>query len=166
MQKIKRLLSDKAERMELIRYVVAGGLTTVLSILISYGCYILFSDDHTINGANTQQVMLGNIISWIVSVLFAFWINRRMVFRVSGEGRRNVLKELAQFASARVISLLVFEEGMAALLSAVGVSNLINRLIVLVFVTVFNYVASKFWIFAKKPEEAPEESAEEPESRP
>jgi len=30
------------------------------------------------------------------------------------------------------------------------VSNFVNRIIVLVFVMVFNYVISKFWIFKKK----------------
>lgn len=149
MQKIKKLLGDKEELMELVRYVVAGGLTTVLSILISYGCYMLFSADHTINGADTTQVLISNIISWVVCVVFAFWINRKMVFRVSGEGRSNLLKEFWQFAGARVVSLLVFEEGFAALLKAMGVTNVWNRLIVLVLVTVFNYVASKFWIFKK-----------------
>ena len=35
------------------------------------------------------------------------------------------------------------------LLKLVGVSNIVNRVIVLVFVMVFNYAVSKFWIFKK-----------------
>ena len=35
------------------------------------------------------------------------------------------------------------------MLKLVGVSNIVNRVIVLVFVMVFNYVVSKFWIFKK-----------------
>ncbi len=38
------------------------------------------------------------------------------------------------------------------LLKWMGVTNFLNRIIVLVFVMVFNYVISKFWIF-KKPRE-------------
>ena len=39
---------------------------------------------------------------------------------------------------------------MALLLAKIGVSNIVNRIIVLVFVMVFNYVVSKFWVFKKK----------------
>ena len=104
MQSLKKLLADKKEMMELVRYVVAGFITTVLSVIISYGVYMLLSSDHTINGASPAQVVAGNTVSWIICVLFAFWINRRMVFRVRGGTRRDVVKELTAFAGARVVS--------------------------------------------------------------
>ncbi|MDD3214549.1 MAG: hypothetical protein PHY64_12815, partial [Eubacteriales bacterium] len=71
MQKIRKVLSNREEMLELVRYLIAGVLTTLLSLAVSYGCYILFSEDHTINGANTAQLMLGNGISWVVAVIFA-----------------------------------------------------------------------------------------------
>ena len=150
MQKLKSLLTNRDERMELIRYLVAGVLTTLLSLIISYGIYMLLSPDHTINGANTVQVMVGNAVSWVVCVIFAFWINRKMVFRVSGGDLQSKSREFIEFVGARAASWALFEEGIAALITLMGVSNLINRLIVLVLVTVFNYVASKFWIFKPK----------------
>ena len=103
-----------------------------------------------INAATAQQVMIANAVSWVIAVLFAFWINRKMVFRVQGGTSGSVLKELAEFAFGRVLSFVLFEEGMALLLAKIGVSNIVNRIIVLVFVMVFNYVVSKFWVFKKK----------------
>jgi putative flippase GtrA len=158
MQSLKKLLHDKQELLELARYVVAGFLTTLLSVLISYGVYMLLAEDHTINGANPAQVVIGNTVSWVVCVLFAFWINRRMVFRVTGGTRRQVLAELMAFAGARVVSWALFEAGLAALLKVMGIQNTVNRLIVLVLVTVFNYVASKFWIFKAKAPAADQEA--------
>ena len=73
-----------------------------------------------------------------------------MVFRVAGGNSRSKLREFVEFAGARVASFLLFEQGLMLLMKSWGVSNLLNRLIVLVLVMVFNYVASKFWIFAKK----------------
>ena len=35
------------------------------------------------------------------------------------------------------------------LLKLMGITNMVNRVLVLVFVVVFNYVASKFWVFKK-----------------
>lgn len=170
MQRIKRYLDAHAKTYELLRYVVAGGLTTLLSLIVTYGLYILLSEDHTINGANAAQMVVSNAVSWVVSVLFAFWINRRMVFRVYGGARKQQLVELVEFAGSRVVSFLVFEQGLALALKAMGVSNLINRLIVLLFVMVFNYVASKFWVFAKKaprtPAQAPQEASTEAEAPP
>ena len=161
MQSLKKLLNNKQEMQELIRYVVAGFLTTLLSVVISFGYYMLVSPDHTVNGANPVQVVVGNTISWVICVLFAFWINRRMVFRVGGNERKTVLTELAAFAGARVVSWALFEAGLAALLKLAGILNTWNRLIVLVLVMVFNYVASKFWIFKGKTPAAAQEAPPE-----
>ncbi|MCE5343315.1 MAG: GtrA family protein [Eubacteriales bacterium] len=152
MQKLKKLLNDRKEMLELVRYVIAGGVTTLLSLAIKYGCYILLSQDHTIDGANTAQVMTGTLISWVIAVVFAFWINRWMVFRVQGGTRHSKIREFLQFAGARLVSWAVIEEGIAVLIKLAGISNTVNALIVMVLVTVFNYVVSKFWIFKPKPD--------------
>ena len=98
--------------------------------------------------------MIANAVSWVIAVLFAFWINRKMVFRVKGGTGASVLRELGEFALGRVLSFALFEEGMAYLLKLIGVSNVVNRIIVLVVVMIFNYVVSKFWVFKDKKEKA------------
>ncbi|MFH1512330.1 MAG: GtrA family protein [Bacillota bacterium] len=151
MQKLKTLYSEKQHELwEMIRYIVAGALTTAVSLIVSYGSYMIMAADHTINGASTAQVAIGNVISWIVAVIFAFWINRWMVFRVKYADQKTRMKAFFQFVSARVISLLLFEVGLAALLNIWGVQNIFGRIIVLVLVMAFNYIASKFWIFKPK----------------
>lgn len=170
-QKIKDYLSTHKEQYELLRYVIAGGLTTLLSMLVQYGfCFILAPKEpmtgsalrwviDTINRADSAQMSIATAISWVIAVLFAFWINRVMVFRAKKAGGTVILKELGQFALSRVVSFLLFEQGMMLLIKAMGISNIWNRLVVLIFVTVFNYVVSKFWIFKGKSEtEAPAEA--------
>ncbi len=152
MQKMKALYREKHTQIwELIRYVFAGGVTTLLSLVVSYASYMLMAENHTINGATPGQVAIGNVISWIVAVIFAFWINRRMVFRVRFTTQKERFTAFFQFVSARVVSLLLFEVGLAAALSALGVQNVFGRIIVLILVMAFNYIASKFWIFKEKP---------------
>ena len=160
-QKIKTWLESHPKEYELLRYLIAGGLTTVLSMLISYGVCFLLADRaplegnallwviDSINRATKAHVSLANAISWVISVLFAFWINRVMVFQVEGGSTGRIGKELAQFAGGRILSFLLFEQGLMLLLKTIGVSNFINRIVVLVFVMVFNYVVSKIWIFKK-----------------
>jgi putative flippase GtrA len=161
-QKLKRLFSNREETLELVRYIIAGGLTTLLSLVVTYGCEMLLSQDHTINGANTVQVMVSTLASWVIAVIFAFWINRRMVFRVHGGTRRTIAREFAQFVGARLVSWAVIEEGLAVLIKLAGVTNVWNRLIILVLVTIFNYVASKFWIFKPTPVTQPRPDGSEP----
>ncbi|MEG0740719.1 MAG: GtrA family protein [Clostridia bacterium] len=160
-QKIKHYLVNHEKQYELLRYLIAGGLTTLLSMLIHYAVCFLLADKPpfsgnllpwligSINLATPMQLSIASAISWVIAVLFAFWINRVMVFRVQGGKNLQIGKELAQFAASRAISFFVFEQGLMLLLKAVGVSNFVNRIIVLVFVMIFNYVVSKFWIFKK-----------------
>ena len=157
-QKIKNWLESHQKEYELLRYLIAGGLTTVLSMLISYGVCFILADRapmegnlilwiiDSINRATAGQVSFANTASWVVAVLFAFFINRGMVFRAQGG---SMLKELIQFAGGRLVSFFLFEQGLMLLLNLIGVSNVINRIAVLLFVVVFNYVISKFWIFKK-----------------
>jgi putative flippase GtrA len=150
MQKLKKLLTNREEMMEMIRYLIAGGLTTVLSIALKYGSYIALSEDHTVNGADPLQMVIGNAFAWIIAVIFAFWINRGMVFRVQGGTKQSKRTEFLQFVGARLVSWAAIEEGVALLIQWIGVSNLWNVLIVTALVTIFNYVVSKFWIFKPK----------------
>ncbi len=172
-KKIKNYLDTHAKQAELLRYLVAGGLTTLLSMVIHYGiCFLLAQKDafaggnliawvmDSINKATPTQMSVASAISWVISVLFAFWINRVMVFQVEKASAGKVATELLQFAGSRIVSFLVFEQGMMLLLKAMGVSNIVNRIIVLIFVMVFNYVASKFWIFKKNDAPAAEGSQE------
>lgn len=163
-QKIKAYLDGHSKQAELLRYVIAGGLTTLLSMIIHYGlCFLMVEKDtfiggsligwvvDAINRATPLQLTIASTASWIISVLFAFWINRWMVFRQGKAGAGRILVELVQFAGSRIVSFLVFEQGLMHLLKLMGVTNVVNRVLVLVFVMVFNYVASKFWVF-KTPE--------------
>jgi len=148
--RIIRFLRAHPRIYELVRYLIAGGLTTLLSLAVSALFCIIVSEDHTVDGATVAQLNVGKGLSWVIAVLFAFWINRRMVFRRRGGAASLIMRELAQFATSRAASGAVFEFGLLNLLAILGVGNMMNMIIVLIFVTVFNYLVSKFWIFSKK----------------
>jgi len=152
--RIAAFLHAHPRECELVRYAIAGGLTTLLSLAVSSLFCIIVSADHTVDGATVAQLNIARGLSWVISVLFAFWINRRMVFQRRGGTAGHIIKELGQFALSRAVSGVVFEFGLLNLLAFLGVGNMMNMIIVLVFVAVFNYVVSKFWIFSKnEPEE-------------
>lgn len=52
---------------EVIRYLIVGALTTVISLCVYYGCVFTF-----LNPQIPWQLQGANIISWIAAVTFAY----------------------------------------------------------------------------------------------
>ena len=126
---------------EIVRYLIVGGLTTVVSLSVYYGCVLTFLDPK-----NPLQLQAANIISWIAAVTFAFFANRIFVFRSHGTG---VLREAGAFYLARVGTLLMDMCIMFVGVTLMGYSDKVMKLIVQVVVTIANYVFSKLFVFRK-----------------
>ena len=126
---------------EIVRYLIVGGLTTVVSLSVYYGCVLTFLDPK-----NPLQLQAANIISWIAAVTFAFFANRIFVFRSRGAG---VLREAGAFYLARVGTLLMDMGIMFVGVTLMGYSDKVMKLIVQVVVTIANYVFSKLFVFRK-----------------
>ena len=124
---------------EIVRYLIVGGLTTVVSLSVYYGCVLTFLDPK-----NPLQLQTANIISWIAAVTFAFFANKVFVFRSHGS---NVLHEAGAFFAARVGTLLMDMGIMFGAVTVCGMNDKIAKLIVQVAVTVANYILSKIFVF-------------------
>ena len=70
---------------ELINYLIMGVLTTVVSLASYYFCVFTILDPK-----DAVQLQIANIISWILSVTFAYLTNRRFVFE---SHNKNIAKE-------------------------------------------------------------------------
>ena len=126
---------------EIVRYLIVGGLTTVVSLSVYYGCVLTFLDPK-----EPLQLQAANIISWIAAVTFAFFANRIFVFRSTGAG---VLREAGAFYLARVGTLLMDMGIMFTGVTLMGYSDKVMKLVVQVVVTIANYVFSKLFVFRK-----------------
>ena len=124
-----------------MNYLIVGGLTTVVSLGVYYGCVLTILDPEV-----AVQLQAANIISWIAAVTFAYFTNRKFVFESKNE---NKLKEAAAFYGSRVTTLLVDMGCMFLMVTLFGWNDKIAKLIVQVIVTVANYVLSKFIVFRK-----------------
>ena len=78
---------------ELINYLIVGGLTTVVSLGVYYGCVLTF-----LNPEVPVQLQAANVLSWIAAVTFAYFTNRKYVFESKNEKR---LQEAAAFYGSR-----------------------------------------------------------------
>lgn len=127
---------------EVLRYLVVGGLTTVVSLVIFYECVFTVLD-----GRNAVQLQIANIISWIGAVAFAYVTNRIFVFKSTED---KVLREICSFVLSRVVTLLTDMGTMFLLATILRLDHNLSKLFSMVLVMVGNYVISKLFVFKKK----------------
>ena len=128
---------------EIITYLFFGFVTTV----VNYGVYALL-----VRGFH-MDVVPANIIAWIVAMIVAFVTNKLWVFESKARDVKTVLKEFAEFAIARLITLGIETLLLWIFVDKLGVNDLIMKIITNVIVVILNYVFSKFIIFRKKKKE-------------
>ena len=138
----KKLTALYRKHRELIAYLIVGGLTTLVSLAVYYGCVLTFLDPRV-----PVQLQAANVLSWIVSVIFAYFTNRRFVFR---SRNRNVLREAARFCAGRVGTLLLDMAVMFLGVTVLGQNDKLVKLIDQVIIVVANYVISKLFVFKKE----------------
>jgi len=125
---------------EIINYLIVGVLTTVVS-LSTYYLLVIF----LLNPEKPLELQIANIISWISAVTFAYFTNRKYVFK----SKNKKIKEATSFVSSRIASLLLDMLLMFIFVTLLNINDKIAKLIVQVFITVTNYILSKLFVFKK-----------------
>ena len=132
MKKIKVLIKKYEE---IIRYLIVGILTTIVSLLTYYLLTKFIFDPQ-----NKIELQITNIISWIVAVTFAYFMNRKFVFK---KKEKASLSEAKDFYLSRIFTLII-----DMLIMFVGVSLLtkpdkIIKIIDQIVITILNYIFGK-----------------------
>ena len=130
---------------EIINYLIVRVLTTIVSLSTYY--LLVFT---ILNPKNSIQLQIANIVSWIVSVAFAYVTNRKYVFESK---EKNKLKEAGMFFSARVLTLLLDMAIMFVGVTVLHLNDKIFKLISQVAITISNYLISKLFVFKKNSDE-------------
>ena len=113
---------------QFVSYAIVGGLTTVINFAIYY-----------LPGLGSTNILIRNTVSWLVSVVFSFFANRRFVFHSMASTVRARLGEFIGFVASRSASLIA-EDLIIALCAFCGIGNDIAKLPATVFVVILNYV--------------------------
>ena len=122
---------------ELILYVFFGGLATVVSI----GAFLLFDA--------VMNELVANLLSWVITVGFAYWTNRTWVFRSQVRGK-GVWKEILTFYTGRLVTLGLEEGMLLVFVTLLGWNAALIKVAAQIVVLVGNYVISKLLIFRDK----------------
>lgn len=127
---------------EIISYLIVGVLTTVVSLATYYALVYTVFDPKV-----ALELQITNIIAWVVSVTFAYFTNRKYVFKTK---EKMSLKEAVNFYLSRGTTLLLDMGMMYVFVSILDLNDKIIKLVVQVLVIILNYILSKFIVFKKK----------------
>lgn len=137
-----KILKIIKNNQEIITYLIFGVLTTIISLLTYY--ILTFT---ILNANKPLELQIANILSWIVSVTFAYLTNRKYVFK---SNNNNKIKEIIKFYLSRLSTLGVDMLLMFVFVSKLNFNDKIIKIIVQVIVIVLNYILSKIIVFKKE----------------
>lgn len=132
-------------------YLVFGGLTTVVSIVTKL---LLFK---LVPGEPKWESTAGVVFSWICAVTFAFFTNKKYVFKNETSNAREFWKVFASFYGARLATLGMEEAIFLIFCDWLGVSKTIITFLSQVLIFVANYILSKVFVFKNKDKDTMEQ---------
>ena len=136
---LRRFYGLYAKHKEILLYILFGGVATVVSIGSCVICQTLLGMD----------VLVANVISWVLAVATAYATNRTWVFGSKVRGKA-IWGEMAAFFSGRVVTLLLEEAILLIFVTWLHFPGLWVKVAAQIAVLVGNYFISKLIIFKKK----------------
>ena len=138
-----RKIWDKCVNYETVSYLICGVLTTAVDFAV-----------YTVLRNVDVGVGVSQALSWLAAVLFAYVVNKLIVFRNYNMRPSYLAREVGTFVAARAFSGVVTWVLMVVMVRLGGDRGFIYELFCKftssVINMVLNYVFSKLWIFKKE----------------
>lgn len=128
---------------EIITYLIVGGLTTV----VSWGAMFLvnwIAFGNPLYPTDGQNIIL-SVVNWTAGVIFAYFTNRRFVFK----SHEPMGKETLKFVLSR-ISTLALDLIVRQIMGRMGIDVYVTTIVAAVLVVIANYIFSKLFVFNNK----------------
>lgn len=125
-------------------YLVFGGLTTVISIVTKLLLFVLVS------GEPKWESTAGVVFSWICAVTFAFFTNKKYVFKNETHSPQEFRKVFVSFYGARLATLAMEEVIFLVCCDFIGMNKTIITFLSQVLIFIANYILSKVFVFKNK----------------
>ncbi|MCL2397781.1 MAG: GtrA family protein [Defluviitaleaceae bacterium] len=122
---------------QVVLYIIFGGATTAVNFIF----YVAASFGLGLDA------WLSTAVAWVFAVIFAFATNKIYVFESKVRSKGGVAKEFSLFIGARIASGVINAVLMYVFVDRLSFNELLLFALCQIFVIVFNYVASKWFIF-------------------
>ena len=126
---------------EIFDYLFFGGLVTIINFISYYIPANIIGVDKIVS----------NLIAFIISVIFAYVVNKEYVFETKWEGIQNVFKEFSSFVISRIgtgllCDILIF----AFMINILNINDVISKIFTQILVVILNYIIGKWFVFKQK----------------
>jgi len=128
-------------------YLLFGGLTTVVSIVSKL---ILF---WAVPGEPKWESTAGVVVSWILAVTFAFFTNKKYVFKKETKTKEEFWKVFASFYGARLATFFMEEVIFVVFCDILKMNKTVITFVSQVLIFIANYILSKVFVFRKAKDE-------------
>ena len=123
---------------EIFDYLFFGGLVTIVNFISYYIPANIIGVDKIVS----------NLIAFIISVIFAYIVNKEYVFETKWEGIQNVFKEFSSFVISRIgtgllCDILIF----AFMINILNINDVISKIFTQILVVILNYIIGKWFVF-------------------
>ena len=135
--------------MQFIKFCIVGVSNAVVYYIVYAGSLLLFRHYYIMPGIDYQ---ISQVLGFIISVFWAFSINRVYVFSESNSG---YFYSLIKFYATYAFTGLLMNSALLFLWKSLGISEYIGPFINILFTTPVNYVMSKIWTFRNHKKEQP-----------
>ncbi len=125
-------------------YLVFGGLTTLIAVVTKL---MLF---RIVPGEPFWETTAGVVFSWICAVTFAFFTNKKYVFKNETKTRQEFGRVFLSFYGARLATLAMEWVIFLVCCDWLHVSRTLITFLSQIFIFVANYILSKLFVFRKK----------------
>lgn len=149
----KKLQQIYARYEEQWLYLIYGVLTTVVSMVTKLVPLYLVHQDAVSKVFYTTYSAGCAVFSWICAVTFAFFTNRKYVFKSGADTKAAFWTEFVAFYVGRLASLCI-DVGLTALfIGWLNWNKLLVTIAAQILILVINYLISKLFVFRKKKED-------------
>ena len=128
---------------EIIVYLIVGVMTTIVAWAAKFLANAIFFDS-SMYPTSAENLILSTV-NWTAGVIFAYFANRRFVFK----SREPMAKEAPKFVLSRV-STWILDIVVMQVFTLLNVHLMVGTIVSAVLVTVANYVFSKLFVFNQK----------------
>lgn len=155
--KIKEFEKSHKRLCEIFRFVIVGGLATLIDMLVMGVILYLFNPSlyprfynvwvGKVGNPSTIATVVGTGTGFVVSLVFNYLLS--VVFVYEDKGNSKTVKGVVLFAVLSVIGLLINMGGMWLGYDVCHINEWITKIIMTLVVLVYNYVSRKLFIFKK-----------------
>lgn len=146
MDKVKHFRKENI--IQFIKFGIVGVSNTLLSYVIYLLSIFVLGE---LNILQNVDYYIGNVLSFVISVLWSFYWNNKYVFTVREGEKRSILKALVKTYLSYAFTGLVLSNVFAYIwIELLRINKLIAPLFTLVISVPVNFLMNKLWAFKKE----------------